>query len=215
MRVIEEAFRILRVNIEAKAPPPSVIAVTSALHGDGTTYVACGLARAFAEAGYSTLIVDANGDGLGVEEELGTRDLWTPLGGGRTRDSGVPRLSVKSLPTGTPLDVNELIVGIRSAHEVTIFDTPPITGSSVAIEIARAVDNVLIAVRLGRRLQSADHDLRKLIADFETRVLGVVPTRAGRRKSQARDGAEDPEPETVGEQASRPTLSIFRSRSAM
>jgi len=84
---LEENFRILRVRVESREPVPSLIAVSAAMRGDGTTYVACGLARAYAESGRRTLVIDANIANPGVAGELGLRAVGTESGLGTVRAS--------------------------------------------------------------------------------------------------------------------------------
>lgn len=179
MDAVAESFRILRVTIEGRLQHPSVIAVSAALGCEGTTYVACGLARAFSETGRRTLLVDANPAASGIADELAS-------GGGK------PNLSLVSLPLPEAcagLNVGEIVGAMREEYAVVIVDTPPLTASSIALEFARVADNVLLAVRLGRRIQKADQDLRKQVTELGARVIGIVPTRAdrSRRPSNTQD----------------------------
>jgi Mrp family chromosome partitioning ATPase len=158
MQALHESFRILRVRVEDQAPIPSVVVVSSALNGDGASYVAGGLARAFAEFRHRTLLVDAGGRG----------DHDDVLG-------GIPRLNVRTMfREGTSEDVEAAIAALRENYDVVIVDAPPLPDSSIALSLARASDGVILAVRLGRRKAVADDQMLRLLGD--RRILGVVPT---------------------------------------
>ena len=57
---VQEAFKMLRTNIEFSGEGIKVICVTSAMPGDGKSTVSFNLARAFAENGRRTLLLDAD-----------------------------------------------------------------------------------------------------------------------------------------------------------
>ena len=57
---IKEAFKTLRTNIEFSGADLKVIAVTSCTPNEGKSSVAMELAKAFAEAGKRTLLIDAD-----------------------------------------------------------------------------------------------------------------------------------------------------------
>ncbi|MBQ7425130.1 MAG: formate--tetrahydrofolate ligase, partial [Lachnospiraceae bacterium] len=57
---IKEAYKTLRSNVEFSGQNVRVISITSCTPGEGKTTVAMALARAFAEAGKKTVLVDAD-----------------------------------------------------------------------------------------------------------------------------------------------------------
>ena len=57
---IKEAYKTLRSNVEFSGQNVRIISVTSCTPGEGKTTVAMALARAFAEAGKKTILVDAD-----------------------------------------------------------------------------------------------------------------------------------------------------------
>jgi polysaccharide biosynthesis transport protein len=197
MRPLEENFRILRVRVEAQTQFPALLVVSSAKRNDGVTFVACGLARAFAEAGQRTLLVDANTTYPGVARELALGGTIRP---GRTttelspQNGEIPRLSVASLVTpgegGVVGDgkLSDLFEEMRKTYSVTVVDAATLPTSSTALQLAHAADGVLFAVRLGRRVDAADYELRRIAMEQTARVLGVVSTKAKvvRREARAR-----------------------------
>jgi Mrp family chromosome partitioning ATPase len=186
MDISEEQFRLLRLRVQNDVDVPAFVVVGSALRRDGATYVACGLARAFAEAGYNTLLLDANARDSGIADELGFS-----IQAGAAKPERVERnLSVASLfkdeeRVVTDAELTEMIAGVRWRYAMTIVDVPAIPGSGSALQLAQAADGVLVAVRLGRRPCEADRELKRLL-ERETgtrkRFTGIVPTHAVTRK---------------------------------
>ena len=184
----EENFRFLRVQVQHAVALPALLVVGAALRGDGTTYVACGLACAFAEAGHKTLLLDANPRNSGIADELGI----TPV-----TDSSKPGCIGRNLAVASLYEREEQIVaddqladilaGVRSRYGVTIVDAPVIPGSGAALQLARVADGVLVAVRLGRHPCAADHEMKLLLQpggllDGKA-VSAIVPTRAAKQRS--------------------------------
>ena len=67
---IKEAFKTLRTNIEFSGADLKVIAVTSCTPNEGKSSVAMELAKAFAEAGKRTLLIDAD---MRISREIQSR----------------------------------------------------------------------------------------------------------------------------------------------
>jgi len=187
MYSIEENFRCLRVRVQHEVALPALIVVGAALRGDGTTYVACGLARAFAEAGRPTLLLDANPRSSGIADELGI----TTISNAAKPDLIDRNLSVASLFEREERIVSddelaEVVASVRSHYAVTIVDAPVIPGSGAALQLGRAADCVLVAVRLLRRPCAADHEMKLLLQSGgllgNKAISGVVPTRAENRR---------------------------------
>ena len=57
---MKEAFKTLRTNIEFCGGDVKVIALTSCTPNEGKSSIAMEMARAFAEAGYRTILIDAD-----------------------------------------------------------------------------------------------------------------------------------------------------------
>jgi len=186
MRPLEESYRILRVRVEAQAGAPGLLVVSSAMRGDGTTQVACGLARALAESGRRTLLVSANAEaGATIAEELGTRQIETVrnLTDLTLRQGEIPGLAVASLVGLDGMsfigsDYRPFADAARSAFAFTVVDASTLINSSSALQLAQLADGLIVSVRLGRRLVQEDRDLVRLVGDSTIRMLGVVPIRA-------------------------------------
>jgi Mrp family chromosome partitioning ATPase len=178
MRELNEKFRILRVRLEDQASIPCVVVVSSALPGDGSSHVAAGLARAFAEHQRSTLLIAARGADMAPFDKL--MATMTPF------------LFTKVLfKEGTTDDVAPTLNAFRTQYDVIVVAAPPIPGSSLALSLARSSDGVLLAVRLGRRKANADEEMLRLLAD--QRIFGVVPTGRSRDRMPVPEGVRVPQ----------------------
>ncbi|MDB5093084.1 MAG: hypothetical protein JWO85_1185 [Candidatus Eremiobacteraeota bacterium] len=185
MDSLQENFRILRIRVESQTALPAIVVVSASMSGDGTTYVASGLARAFAEAGHRTLLLEANTARPGVADQLDIRPIppTCTAAGLHARTAEVPGLWVTAL-RGGPADgtMRELTTRMRNEFAVTVIDAAAIPTSSPALQHSHADDALLVAVRTGRRACAADQELLRLIGDGDVRLLGIVPTKArGRR----------------------------------
>jgi succinoglycan biosynthesis transport protein ExoP len=188
VHALEESFRFLRVRVQHDVALPALVVVGAALRGDGTTYVACGLARAFAEAGHHTLLLDANPRNSGIADELG----MATISGAATPDLIDRNLSVAALYDQEERlvaddELDEVVARVRAHYAVTIIDSPAIPGSGGALQLARVADGLLIAVRWGRHPRAEDHEMKMLIeADGllgGKAVCGIIPTRPLKRRS--------------------------------
>lgn len=195
MKPVEETFRFLRVRVQHGTALPTLVVVGAALRGDGATFVACGLARAFAEAGHATLLLDANPRNSGIADELGMT-----FGG----SAGKPQHVSENFSVASLFDREERLLGddeldtvvahVRSQYAVTIVDTPAIPRSGAALQIARIADGLLVAVRLGRRPVGEDQEMKLLMQPGgmlgDKAVSGIIPTHAVKRRTSAHEPAE-------------------------
>jgi Mrp family chromosome partitioning ATPase len=149
-------FDLVRATIEAELAAPGVLAVTSALSGDGKTGIAAGLARSLA----------------GAPTHLVTR---------RT-SAGCDVLSI--LPAeariASALAIATLYEAVRAHYDFAIVDAAVFTDGGLAF--ARGADGVVLALREGRAVAAADRDAVDLFERLRVRVLGVVATRGDRSR---------------------------------
>jgi len=172
-RAMAEEFRVIKMQLlrnmdaaAAKGLRRNLIAVTSALPGEGKTFFSMNLAMSLAmEVDYHALLVDA--DVLrpsvlrryGLPEDVGLLDLAThpELDVSETLlRTNVPKLSL--LPAGTPsakspellssASVERLLTELadRYADRIVIFDAPPILLASGARHLASRVGQVVMIV---------------------------------------------------------------------
>lgn len=187
-----ESFRTIRsaVRLSGIDTKRTVIAITSALPGDGKTTTALCLGRVSAMAGTSTLVVDCD-----LRRRLLTKalhpdvdkGLLEALSGEATLDAVIrkdERTGLDMLPvaetTFTPRDVfgsnafHALLDQLKGRYDQVILDTAPVLAVADTRAIAAAADGVLFAARWKK---SAVGVVRKALTELrasQANVLGVV-----------------------------------------
>lgn len=169
--------------------PPSSVAVTSYLRGEGVTVVATALALASSRR-TPTLLVDGNiaRPGLSVgESAAGIRDV---LSGSISLDEAVVATDhdqLAILPVGTSADpgaaadpapdihpklANELLNALAVTFPTVVVDAPSLQEPSAALALASACEASLLTVRHG----VTDIDQAQAAADVlaDVDLLGVV-----------------------------------------
>jgi capsular exopolysaccharide synthesis family protein len=198
---IAEAYRVLRTNLLFSGVDRELrtIVITSSAPGEGKSRTAANLAVALAQAGYRTLLVDADFRRpaqhriLGRVRNLGLSNLMIqdlPERELVTAVEGVPNLSfVASGPT--PPNPSELlgsgrmlevIAHFREGYHYVIVDTPPVNAVTDAIILAARCDGVILVVESGRTTYPALAHAREAIERVRGQILGVVvnKVRSGR-----------------------------------
>ena len=195
-----EAFRQLRTNLQfiRADNPPKVIAVSSALPGEGKTTTTINLAIMLAQAGMKTLLVEADlrrpriCEYMGIEDkqDLGLAQLLNgELNIDLAKDvkkalnsSEVENLSV--LTTGKiPPNPAELLNSprfvrlvelLRKDFDYVIFDCPPLLPVTDAAIISTQMDGTILVVRAGSTRITQFRGAYDAIASIGSSVLGVV-----------------------------------------
>ena len=185
-----ESFRSVRLHVTSTNQLPAAIAISSASPGDGKSLVAANLALSFADAGFRTVLVDADTrrgklhqvfgmamapgltDFLSNDVSLSaiihptSQDNLSVVASGR-RIRRSPELLTSPL-------LGVLVGQLRQSYEVVILDTPPLAAGIDAYAVASAAANLLMVVRVGRtdrRMAAA----KLLVVDrLPIRVLGAV-----------------------------------------
>lgn len=200
-----ESFRTIRsaIRISAIDTTNTVIAISSALPGDGKTTTALCLGRVSAMAGTRTLVVDCD-----IRRRLLTKALQPETAKGLLEvlsgDAQVDDVIVHDKATGlellpvaettfTPRDLfgssafETLIETLRSRYDQVIIDTPPVMAVADTRQIASRADGVLMAVRWKK---SPVGIVRKALTELrasKANLLGVVLNNVD-LKAQARYG---------------------------
>jgi succinoglycan biosynthesis transport protein ExoP len=195
-----ESFRRLRTNLRFASVderPIQVLAVVSAMPGEGKTSTALNLARVLAHEGHRTLIIDSDlrlpraADYLGAVSEVGLADVL------------VARLDVEAAiqPTADGLDLlaagtippnpseligskhmAELLSSLRRSYEYIVIDTPallPVTDGSL---VASLSDGVVVVAAHGKTRHNQLVTALQSLSTAGSRVLGVVLNRVPRSK---------------------------------
>jgi capsular exopolysaccharide synthesis family protein len=191
-----EAYRTLRTNIEFASvdAPARMILVTSAIPGEGKTTTAANLAAVFAQAGHTTLLVDAdlrkpgahkifdlpNAQGLTNllrTDDVTVRDLAQP-----TEQEHLSVLTTGPLPPN-PAELlrsarmHTVLERLAASAEFVIVDSPPLQAVTDAAILSSLVDGTVLVVDAGRTRSGAVRNGRETLAKVGARVLGVTLNR--------------------------------------
>jgi polysaccharide biosynthesis transport protein len=187
-----ESFRGIRLRLQYaySANQPLVCGVTSPEQGDGKSLVASNLALAFAEAGYRTLLIDADTRRGSLHEVFGAQrrpGLIEVLSGEVTRAEVLHSTSQERLtllPCGGRRTTNpELIASsalprllgeLVREYSVIIVDGPPLSAGIDAFAIGAACENTLMILRHSKTDMRMAKTKLGLLRRLPLRTVGVV-----------------------------------------
>ena len=188
-----EAIRLLRTNLDFAATSGEFrsLVVSSPGRGEGKSTIVANLAVAMAQAGYMTVVIDAdlrNPNQHQIFEIQNARGLTTLLSrmddNWRAAAVDVAIRNLLLLPSG-PLPANpadllssdhlsRLLTAIGKSADIILIDTPPVLSVSDSLVVAADSDGVVLISRSGRTRLDA---LRRASAAFErgaVRIVGAV-----------------------------------------
>ncbi len=189
MSAFAEGYRVLRTIIRSSVRDIKVVAITSALPGEGKTMTALCLARISAMTGQQVLLVDcdmclrglseaiAPDADAGVGEVLSGQAHWRDVlrkDGGSTVDL-VPasaRSILRDLFDSDTMDA--FLAEARAEYDLVLLDCPPVLALADASQIARRADATIVVVGAKR---TSTRVLRNAIRHLElagTTVFGTV-----------------------------------------
>jgi capsular exopolysaccharide synthesis family protein len=204
-----KGYRVLRAVLATAGPDdgfPRSILVTSPSSGDGKTMTAANLAITLAASELRVVLVDGDlhrpmlstmfgktprGEGLsGVlsgQQKVGPTLIGSPY-------PGLALLLSHYEPTVRPNLTSErriatLIEELKELADVVVFDSPPLPEVAETLEMATAVDTVLLCVRLGNTRRDKLVQLREMLATRGIAPAGFVLT-TSRLRSSAADSYE-------------------------
>ena len=186
-----EAYRQLRTNLQFVEVdnPPKVIAVTSAMPGEGKSTTALNLAVALAEADFRVCLVEADlrrptlAVALGLVADVG----FTTVLIGRAPVASVlqtagPNMTV--LTSGrVPPNPSELLISaharsviatIAEGVDFVVIDTPPLLPVADGAEIATIADATVIVSRAGKTTRDQVERSVGALAKVGKRPVGVI-----------------------------------------
>lgn len=198
-----EAIRLLRTNLEFAAASQEIttLAVSSPGLGEGKSTLTANLGVAMAQAGFSTVIVDADLRRpsqhriFGVPNQRGLTSLLThPQQAWRWAAAEVmPGLAL--VPSGplppNPADLlsldrlRALLTELASSVDLILIDTPPLLAVSDPLVIATNVDGVMLVCRAGQTRLDA---LRRAAASLQQGAVRIVGTVVNQQSGRGADG---------------------------
>ncbi|HXV85420.1 MAG TPA: polysaccharide biosynthesis tyrosine autokinase, partial [Gemmatimonadales bacterium] len=187
-----EALRGLRVRVlhARGAGRPLLVTVTSFAPGDGKSFVSVNLALSFAYAGYRTLLID--GDlRRGVQHRVlqgSRRPGLTDVLAGRARPQdavhGTTYANLSLLSSGTRMqrapemllsdDLRTLLSEFRSAYDVVVADSPPLSVGVDPVVLATITGNLILVLRAGVTAMPLALSRLEVLDSLPVRVIGAV-----------------------------------------
>ncbi len=209
-----EAVRLLRTNMEFAnaAKRINTLVITSPGHAEGKSTVTANLGIAMAQAGFATVIIDADlrrpsqHHYFGLREGPGLTTLLTHPH--YSWDRGAVRLTIPNLtlvPSGplppNPADLlsldrlSDLLAEIAKEADIILIDTPPVLAVSDPLAVARKTDGVMLVCRAGHTRTEALTDAARAFQQGDIRVIGVVLNQLRRNEGPGHHYYSDTYPE--------------------
>jgi capsular exopolysaccharide synthesis family protein len=195
-RRIKEAIQFLRTNLQhgVVSERGTVVAVTSAMPGEGKTTVTSELATSLGTMGLRAVAVDCDlrrpmlNQSFDVESSEGVTNVL--VGALDVSSVIVPtsRPGVRIVPAGpVPPNPATILAGDGPAHlledlrreaDYIVIDTPPVTAGAETSIVAAAADSVVLVVDLAVARRDALTAARDQLARTGAHVTGIVVNRA-------------------------------------
>lgn len=191
-----EAVRMLRTNLEFAAAPNPIVTLTISSPGpsEGKSTVTANLGVVMAQAGFDTVILDADLRRptqhriFGIENARGLTTLLTnPDVSWSDVAAKVALPGLRLVPTGplppNPSDLlssdrfSHLLANIKADVDLVLIDTPPLLAVSDAMSVAAHTDGVaLVATSRKTRVEGLRH-AAETVQLAGIRLVGVVMNR--------------------------------------
>ncbi|MXO62538.1 GumC family protein [Qipengyuania oceanensis] len=197
--IFTESFRALHTSIsQATRGKSQVIAITSALPGEGKTITACCLAHVLATSGRRTVLIDCDLRRRGISRLL---DLRAEQKGLIEILSGESPLDVEQLVgdrvfcviplKGSDDEPEQLLTGdafvrlldtLREHFDNIILDLPPVLPMASTRVLASRADAVVLTAQWHKTSSFAIKAARKRLPDDQVNVVGVALNQVDLRK---------------------------------
>lgn len=196
----QEAFKVLRTNLQFCGQEVQAIAVTSCNENEGKTTVSLQLARSLAELGKRVLVIDVDmrksvmaGRNTNAQNVVGLSEILTGMVklGDAIYSTQYPNLQIIFAGQYPPNPVEllsgkhfkKLLEEARKAYQYIIVDTPPLGMVIDAAVVAPNCDGTIIVVgNTAVRYRRA----QEVVAQLEkggSKILGVVRNKSSKKDS--------------------------------
>lgn len=198
-----ESIRLLRTNIEFASATReiAILGVTSPNPSEGKSTIAANLAVTLAQAGFVTLLIDADLRRPSQHRIFGSaneRGLSTLLSGPdrpwtwAAQETMLPNLTL--IPAGplppNPADLlslerlRELLTAMRETFDVIVIDTPPMLAVSDPLILAAHVDGMVLVALAGKTRIDALRRAAETLQRGSVRLVGVIVNQQSGRDTQ-------------------------------
>ena len=195
---VQEAFKLLRTNVQFCGSQKKVIFITSCNENEGKTTITLHLAKSFAALGKRVLVLDADmrksvmaGRNASVNQFFGLSELLTDLKSFdecllHTEDENLHILFAGKFPPN-PVELldsekfSHLLEQLRESYDYIFVDTPPLGVVVDAAVIAPDCDGGILVLSSHSRYKQAQ-TLIDQINKSGCKFLGVVRNRVAQKK---------------------------------
>jgi len=192
-QIYSEAFRNIRSSLlymAIEGERPRVLAITSAIPGEGKSTIALNLAITMAFAGSRVLIVDADmrkgvlHEDLAASHTPGLSELLSRQHAWRDLLQKTPYPGLDYIPRGKSAPhVGELLISpaaelfvreTKEAYDYVIFDTPPVLAADDTPSLAPKMDGVIMVMRASYTSSRMTQSSLDILYHRQVNVLGMV-----------------------------------------
>jgi hypothetical protein len=161
-----EQFAFLAFHVFFRYSTKPIVAVTSALTGDGRGYVGAGLARALAMSGRSTVLIEVSGNSETAMTTLQTYSV----------NSAFDSMRMEERIVADARETRRALREINARFDVLVIVLDDLFTTSMNLELISVSSCVVITIAMGRRANHADLRLRDFLTALEKPIAGIVPT---------------------------------------
>lgn len=182
-----EAYRRLRASVVANGPRPHVLSVAAVDPAEHASVVASNLSVAFAEAGFSVLVIAADPHDLGVENsfdipsapglseivsrQLPPRDAFVSVSGVTVLPAGADPEGARELYAGPTF--RQVVDDVRHEFDYILIAAAG-AGSADGDAVISAADSVLMVLTASRTTHASVAAALDRLARLDIRTLGAV-----------------------------------------
>jgi capsular exopolysaccharide synthesis family protein len=195
-----ESVRTIRstVSVTNIDNPPRIVLVTSAAPEEGKSTMAFSLARASAQAGRRTLLLDCDWRRPSLHKLLNQkndRTLLDVFSGKaesadvihRDRSTGVEFIPARySVPNPGDMfssqQMRSFLLHAHATYDLVILDSPPVMAAADAMILSQYADTTLFVVRWEKTPRQLVINALKALVKADARLAGVVLTRVNVKK---------------------------------
>ena len=196
----QEAYKVLRTNLQFCGPDVHVVALTSSGENEGKTTVTLGLAKSLAELGKRVLVIDADmrksvmaGRNTTAQNAAGLSEILTGFAKVHevlySTNGGYPHILFAGQYPPNPVELlsgryfNALLERSRDAYDYVLIDTPPLGSVIDAAVIAPKCDGTLLVIGGNNVRYRKAQDVVAQLEKAGSKILGVVRNNAPRKKA--------------------------------
>lgn len=190
--VISEQIRTLRTNILFTSADVKIkkMLVTSSEQGEGKSTISANLAASFAQAGYRTLLVDADlrkPTQHKIFEQMNVKGLSNLIAGQVLLEEtinpnvlpGLDLLTSGPVPPNPAellgsLAMEDLLIKLSEMYDLVLLDTPPVLAVADSQILGNLVDGSLLVVNSKMTHRDKVIDAKNQLDKSSSKTLGIV-----------------------------------------